>query len=179
MTTRCDPRKVETFDYAALKAAYKRKEGAKRDSAILRGDTLAARIPIAGRVVLPSLHPSFILRADTWHPVFRIDIGRAARLVLGSVSLPLEDVSRYQVGGLEVLRDLAPVVSLDTETDGIDTRRCKMLCVGLSDTRKTVVIWPWKKAYAKPLSKFLRSRAGVVCHNGIFDIPVLRSHGVE
>ncbi len=162
-----------------IKAAYKRKEGPKRDSAVLRGEILAARAGLRGRVVLPALHPSFILRADTWHPVFTLDIARAARLVGGGVCTPLEDVSPYHVGGPEVLRGLGATVSLDTETDGIDTRRCKMLCVGLSDTKKTVVIWPWKKAYAPRLAAFLRSRKGVVCHNGIFDIPVLRSHGVE
>ncbi len=164
---------------ATLKAAYRGKEGERRNLAVLRGETFAARAPLAGRVVLPTIAPSFVLRADTWHPVFQLDIARAARVVAGSLPAPLEDESPYRVGGLDVLRGMAAEVSLDVETDGIETRSTKLLCVGISDGERTGVIWPWKPAYAKPLSKWLAGRRVVVCHNGLFDIPVLRNHGVE
>ncbi len=164
---------------STLKAAHRGKEGDRRNNAILRGETLAARAPLAGRVVMPTLHPSFIVRADTWNPVFQLDIARAARVVSGTAAQPLEDEHPYTVGSLEVLRGLSHTVSLDVETAGIETRECKLLCVGIADTERTGVIWPWKKAYAKPLSKWLRERRVVICHNGLFDIPVLRNHGVE
>ncbi len=163
---------------STLRQAWKRKPGPKRDSAVLRGETLAARGPLAGRVVLPSLHPGFFLRADTWNPVFQIDIRRCGNLLNGSLATPLEDVAPYTVGGPELLHGLQGTVSLDVETDGIDPMVCKMLCVGISDATKTVVIWPWHKRYAKPVQAFLRSRSEVICHNGIYDIPVMRNHGV-
>lgn len=175
--------KAPAFEKAHVKSTSKMAQrlqiGDKRDSAILRAETIAGRAAIAGRVVLPTIHPAFVLRADTWNPVFQIDVARAARVVRGETPVPLEDVAKYSVGGLEVLRALGRVVSLDVETDGIDTRRAKMLCVGMASRGAIGVIWPWKAKYAKRLSAFLRSREGVVCHNGIFDIPVLRSHGVE
>ncbi len=164
---------------AAAKAALRAKDGPRKDAAMLRGETLATRASLSGRRVLPTIHPSFVLRADTWNAVFQLDSARASRAVLGTLPQPLEDVATHRVGGLEVLDGLGDTVSLDTETDGIDTRTCKMLCVGLSDGKSTAVIWPWRARYAKPLSRWLRSRAVVVAHNGLFDIPVLRNHGVK
>ncbi len=163
---------------AALKAAYKKPASAKRDSAILKAETAVARGLLAGRTCLPTLSPGFVLRADTWLPVFQIDIRRVSRLLLGEVPSPLEDVGSYAVGGLETLRGMKPVVSLDVETDGIHIRTTRMLCVGISDGEKTAVIWPWKKKHAKGLQKWLRSRETVIAHHGAFDIPVLRNHGV-
>ncbi len=164
---------------AALKAAYKKSVGVRRDNAILKAETMGGRGLLAGRTVLPTLHPSFILRADTWNPVFQIDIRRAARTVANEVVWPLEDVGQYVVGGLELLRGLGPTVSLDTETTGIDPMTCQLLCVGVSDIERTVVIWPWKASYARKFSKFLHSRERVIIHNSLFDVPVLRAHGVE
>lgn len=166
---------------SVAKAASRAKDGPRKDAAVLKAETLAARAKIAGRRVIPSIHPSFVLRADTWGALFTLDVARVGRLVRGELSKPLEDECTYHVGGLKELRHLkaAREISLDVETDGIDTRLTKLLCVGMSDGVSTVVLWPWKKSYARTLSKFLRAKRAVVCHNGIFDIPVLKSHGVE
>lgn len=163
-----------------MRAAQRGKTGPKQDTAILKAETLAGRAKLAGRKVIPSIHPSFVLRADTWGAVFSIDVGRMGRLLRGELGGPLEDDCPYHVGGLEVLRKLrGEVISLDVETDGIDPMTCKMLCVGMSDGKNTAVLWPWKKKYAPALSRFLKRMKAVVCHNGIYDIPVLRNHGVQ
>lgn len=73
---------------------------------------------------------------------------------------------------------LGPTVSLDVETDGVNPHECGLLCVGLSDGKRTVVIWPWRPTYASKLGRYLKTRDSVICHNGIFDRTVLRRHGV-
>ncbi len=151
-----------------------------RAVAELRANTVIERAKIAGRMVLPTIAPSFVLRADICHPVWQLDMSRVGRAVRGELPAPTEDIGTERVGGLEVLRGLGPVVSLDVETDGIHPRDCKMLCVGVSDGARTSVIWPWKASYAKRFTAWLRTRRAVVCHNGYqFDQQVLRNHGVE
>ncbi len=164
---------------AAAKSIKKAKAGERKNNIVLRHATLSARAALVGKVVLPSLHPGFVLRADTWNPVFQLDARRTARVVRGDVVEPYEDVGEYRVGGLDLLAEMGSVVSLDVETDGIDTRRAGLLCVGISDGEKTVVLWPWRAGMAAGLSRFLHERDSVVAHNGLFDIPVLRNHGVE
>lgn len=145
-------------------------------------DTASLRNRLVGRVVVPALHPQFILRADTWAPLFAIDVRRVSRLAKGEldVETTLDDRCEYQVleSGRLDNQALGPCISLDVETDGIDIRTCNLLCVGLSDGRRTYVIWPWRREYAGPLTAFLKTREAVVCHNGNFDIAVLRNHGV-
>lgn len=149
----------------AHKAAA-RSTGTRKSALTLKAETLAGRRRLRGIVAIPGLHPSFILRADTWGPLFRIDVGRACRQALGLISVR-EDVGTHRVGGLEVLEGLGPVVSCDIETDGIDPMTTKMLCVGVSDGTLTSVVWPWRKRLARGFSKWMRGRKAVVFHNGI------------
>jgi hypothetical protein len=81
-------------------------------------------------------------------------------------------------GLLKALSALGPIVSLDVETDGLSPHECNLLCVGLSDGKRTVVIWPWHNRYAESLQRFLESREVVVCHNAIYDRTVLLRYGV-
>lgn len=165
---------VKTAEREAIKAIGTKKQATKE----LRAESLRGRRVLAGRTVLPTVHPQFVLRADTWHPIWKIDMRRALRLASGE-AIPREEEGPYRVGGLEVLSGLGKVVSCDIETDGIKPLECKMLCVGLSDGEKTAVIWPWKRSYAKRLSRWLASRSQVVFHNGQnFDLLVMREHGV-
>jgi uracil-DNA glycosylase family 4 len=144
----------------------------------LRAATLAGRQSLAGRTFFPSIHPAFVLRADTWHPIIKIDFERFSRY-LKDPAFALQDEAPYSTT-LESLKGLAKVVSLDIETDGIRVLETKILCVQISDGERTTVLWPWKRKYATPLSRFLKTRDAVVCHNGYnFDQIVLMRHGVK
>jgi uracil-DNA glycosylase family 4 len=139
---------------------------------------------LEGRVVLPSVHPEYILRgAEGWQPVLQADFRRFRRLLDGGVRLldgeayaTYRTLSGKTVGRIEELGD---PISLDVETDGIDPLRAKLLCVGLSDGVKTLVIHPWRREYASALSKCLATRT-VVMHNGPqYDFMVLAKARVK
>lgn len=168
------------LDPAAIRAAKTKAVKTSKPSDILAAAHLEGRAPLAGRVVFPTTAPGFILKAETWMPIWRIDLRRAIRWAWNGPS-SLEDQGALRVGGLEVLEGLGRTVSLDIETDGIKWLECKMLCVGLADsTGQAAVIYPWKPWYAPGLSKWLRTRSHVVAHNGrAFDEIVLRQHGVK
>jgi hypothetical protein len=73
------------------------------------------------------------------------------------------------------------MVALDVETTHTGSPlTAELLCVGVGDTKNVVVLWPWRRKLAKPLAKFLRTRAAVVGHNLMgFDAIVLERHGVK
>lgn len=158
------------------------KEGASPELS-LKAETLAGRASVAGRTapVLPTIHPAFVLRSQAWGGVFDTDMARVGRAVREELGSPLEDVAPYvNPRDPSELYALGPHVAIDVETDGIDALHCKLLCVGLSDGSRTLVIWPWEQRWAAPLSAFLRTRAAVVGHNAVaFDRTVLEAHGVK
>jgi uracil-DNA glycosylase family 4 len=143
-------------------------------------ELLKARSQLAGRVVIPTVHPAFILRgADVYLPVMRLDIKRALRW-----PFKLEDEGGYtQTNNPKVaaklLRRLGPTVNVDIETDSADPMRAKITCVGVCDVNETnnakrvVILDPWKKALAPVLRKALAKRT-CVTHNGpAFDVIAL------
>lgn len=166
---------VPEIEESRVKAAYKNKS-----DGILKGDTLRARQLLVARTVLPSIAPSFVLRADTWKPISEVDFRRVGRVVRGEVRAPYEDQVAYSVGGPEVLGSLQHLVSCDIETDGIKPLECNILSIGFADTFGNVAeIWPWNDAFAKRVADWLRTRHAVVFHNGNnFDLLVLENHGV-
>ena len=150
--------------------------GYKKD--ILKGDTLKLRAGLANRVVLPSLHPAFILRADNWKPISEIDFRRVGRVVRGESKYP-EDLCSYEIGDPSLLAKLGPVVSCDIETTGIDPLTCDILSVGLNDGVHGVQLWPWSDDWAAEFSEVMATKKQVVFHNGVaYDLLVLENHGV-
>lgn len=160
----------------------------------LKAQIIEGRSNLAGRAVLPTVHPAFVLRSDTWLPILKSDLDRVARWVRGDLTRDkLLENGPYVVvtKGADVrreLRKLAPVISVDIETgpskpggpDGADPNRNRILCVGLSDGAHTVVIWPWRKATHAPLlnAHFKRAKK-ISMHNGYnFDQISLARHGV-
>lgn len=151
---------------------------------------LEARALVAGRTVIPTVHPAFILRgADTWLPVYWTDIKRAWRLAHGKLTLDkLADRGPYQLAttakeARRLLKGFGKLVNLDLETDGPDPMRAAITCAAVADVNdlsKIVVMMPWKPAMASLLKKFLRHRT-VVTHNGpAFDVIVCAErHGIE
>jgi uracil-DNA glycosylase family 4 len=168
------------LDPAAVRAAKTKAAKTKKTSDILTAAHLEGRAPLAGRVVFPTTAPGFILKAETWMPIWRIDLRRAIRWAWNGPS-SLEDQGALRVGGLEVLEGLGKTVSLDIETDGVKWLECKMLCCGFADSSgQAAVIYPWKPRFAPGLSRWLRTREAVVGHNTMaFDAIVLKQHGVK
>jgi uracil-DNA glycosylase family 4 len=159
--------------------------------AILKG-----RAKLAGRRVFPTIHPAFVLRLDSWHPVLKVDVERFVRFYRGEIDAtkPLEDEGPYRVLRTpeRVERALAKlrrdVIAVDIETDGINPLTADVLCVGVGDGHDGVVI-RWQPdpdvrnslipRLAKILSDFLATRQAVTFHNGYnFDHIALERDGV-
>jgi uracil-DNA glycosylase family 4 len=136
-------------------------EGKRTETAVLlRALVLQGRDKLFGRVVIPTIHPAFVMRMETWGPVMHADIRRMGRLVRGEIEVSkLEDKGRYRVvsRGVDVKKALASLgktVAFDIETDGADPLVAKILCVGVSDGKRIFVIHPWKKSiHAKLLTE--------------------------
>jgi uracil-DNA glycosylase family 4 len=170
-------------------------EPAKDSVAIMR-----CRKIFAGRVILPTIHPSFILRgADGFLPVLRLDIRRAVRWVQGP-GFPLEDEGAFiQTNDPKVARaalaKMGNLVNVDIETDGNDPMTIGMTCVGVCDVAKVerflggktktipkgavVILDPWSDRLVGPLREALKTRTALT-HNGpAFDDIVLARHSIR
>ena len=175
-----DPVKLETARKAVLKQPP---DTPNRGRAELKYQTLLGRARLSGRTVFPMLHPAFILRSETWHPILKQDFRRVARwIATGAGGLALQDLGEHQTTqDVGALYRLGPEVSLDVETTMSGSAlTAKLLCVGLSDGMLTVVLWPWRPGMAAGLGAFLHSRKAVIGHNLMqFDKIVLERHGIS
>lgn len=177
--------KAQEIDEKKLKAAAKKAADDGDGSLAAINDLhLEARRHYAGKTVLPTLHPAFILRAPTWGPVLALDMRRAARVAEAHPHpIPLADDGYYSVvgdaKGLEqALSSFGPTVATDVETDGVDPLKCKLLCVGISDGKRTVVAYPYRRAMGEVIRNAFAERT-VVTHNGpAFDHLVLQRYGI-
>jgi len=188
---------------AALRKAQKHDKDI--DNAKLRLDTLRERHKLAGRIVLPSLHPTFaFIHNETWSPIFHIDLDRAARWLRGDLTrekladniirvyslrelkkrtgvyIVLENKDEIAEAG-KILKD---EVSCDIETESIDPLSpllVKILCVQISDGDRTFVIGPWDaRLHSKVLTRVLKTKNKIVFHNGYcFDLPALERPGED
>jgi uracil-DNA glycosylase family 4 len=147
---------------------------------------LEARAKLAGRWVIPTVHPAFILRgADGWLPVFYNDVKRFKRLLdAEDVYACLEDDAPYKAAGTaeqvtRLVGKLRGVLAVDVETTGPSPLLDRLLCIGISDGVRTVEVFPWnKRLLAKALRQAFSGRT-LVMHNGPqFDQIVLRREGV-
>jgi uracil-DNA glycosylase family 4 len=195
----------------AEKTAGKAGIGVKADAAAgkavevaLRLETLQLRHKLAGRTVLPTLHPTFaFVHNETWAPIFRIDLDRAARFIRGELThdmladkielvktvtelrrkkrtfIVTDNVKQIE----QVAKLLGPEVGCDIETERLKPLSpllAKILCVQISDGDRSIVIAPWDaRIHSKPLTELLRGRT-VVFHNGYnFDHPALEREGED
>jgi uracil-DNA glycosylase family 4 len=195
---------------ATLKAGVTREERIQRKKrlAIAKGkieparDSVAimkARLVFGGRIILPSIHPAFILRgADGWLPVLRLDIARAVRW--SKAPFPLEDEGSFvhthnPKEARRLLAKMSDLVNVDIETDGKDPMTVGITCVGVADVNKIrgflegktktipksaiVVLDPWNRRLEPVLRDALKSRT-VLTHNGpAFDEIALARHGIR
>lgn len=112
-------------------------------------EVLKARAKIAGRVVVPSIHPAMVLRgADAFLPVLRLDVKRIVRW--SKAPFPLEDEGPFvktvdEKLARRVLASMSDTVTVDIETNDVDPMRCKITCVGVcdvNDVSKVLVLDP-------------------------------------
>ncbi len=91
---------------------------------------------------MPTLHPSFVMRARRWTHAFRSDIGRAVRWWAGVLGWRAPRVMYHP--DAETLRRFlaqdAPFFAYDLETDGIEALTAKIRCVGIGTTEEVVVV---------------------------------------
>jgi uracil-DNA glycosylase family 4 len=189
---------------AALRKADRGKKPEKVVEARLRLDGLYQRHKLAGRTILPTLHPTFaFIHNEAWAPIFHVDLERAARWIRGELTHEkLADridlvksvtelrkrkdtfiVTENVADIAKVSKLLGPEIACDIETERINPISpliAQILCVQLSDGDRSLVIGPWKKEiHAPALTEFLAGRT-VVFHNGYnFDHPALERDGVS
>jgi uracil-DNA glycosylase family 4 len=159
----------------------------------LKAQIAEGRSQLAGRTVLPTVHPAFVLRSDTWLPILKIDLDRIARWVRGDLTRKklLENGPYVVVSKRDDIRrefgKLKDVIAVDIETgpskpggkDGADPNRNRILCVGISDGKHTVVVWPWRGTHAPLLNALFKRVRTIGMHNGYnFDQIALERHGV-
>lgn len=198
-------RKAEKLSVQAGKVGLKAEKAAfKAIETDLRLETLRLRHKLAGRTILPTLHPTFaFVHNETWAPIFRIDLNRAARFIRGELThdmladkielvktvtelrrkkrtfIVTDNVKQIE----QVAKILGPEVGCDIETERLKPLSpllAKILCVQISDGDRSIVIAPWDaRIHSKPLSAFLKGRT-VVFHNGYnFDHPALERPGED
>lgn len=91
---------------------------------------------------MPTLHPSFVLRARRWTHVFRSDIGRAVRWWAGALGWSPPRIT-YHPDANTLARFLAkdvPFYAYDLETDGIEPLTAKIRCVGIGTADEVMVV---------------------------------------
>lgn len=145
----------------------------------LRAIALEGRLHLAGRTVLPTVHPMFVLRLETWKCLFEIDLKRAGRVLRKEIR-QTHDKGRHEIVRTapqlkRALASLGGVVGFDIETDGIHPLTANTLCLGLSDGPHTFVIHPWEpNRDLATLNAFFQSGRIFVGHNVYsFDCPTM------
>lgn len=147
-------------------------------------------------IVMPTVHPAFVMRAMQWEPVFACDMQRVGQ-VLHEGWVPPEKqgaklvLARTIEGLREVLASMGPEVAVDVETTGLEAMTTNLVCLGISDGSTALVV-PWsldkhgtccafgtrQREAARVLTEFFAGRVAVT-HNGpAFDHIVLEQHGI-
>jgi DNA polymerase I-like protein with 3'-5' exonuclease and polymerase domains/uracil-DNA glycosylase len=188
---------TKELDSSVVDAAVRKAKKTGKPEDVLKAQILIGRAKLAHRKVFPTIHPAFVLRLDSWHPVLKVDMERFVRYMRGDLDLnALDDLGPYKVLRTprrveEALANLRrDVVAVDIETDGVFPLTAKILCVGVNDGENGVVIrWDdlgegsrnWLiPELADALSRQLAIRKHVVMHNGYnFDQIALERDGVK
>lgn len=143
-------------------------------------ELLKARAAIAGRTVIPTVHPAFILRgADVWTPILRIDMKRALMWPFKLESDIEFTRTTSPAKARRLLAKMGPLINVDLETDGNDPMRVKFTCVGVADVNalgqkeRVVILDPWSDSLAPILKEAIEKRT-ILTHNGpAFDVVAL------
>ena len=187
---------AKTIDPSVIKAAARKAEKSGDGVDQLKADIVRLRAGLAGRVVLPMLHPAFVMRSDTWNPVYSLDMKRGIRVVNGDIDpkkLRLSGpytVVRTVAAAKPLLMKMGPVIAMDIETNIATPMKAQINCVGISDGKQIVIITdtaadadestPWRpQKWAPSLSALIERSKQVWFHNGLnFDVIALERDGV-
>jgi uracil-DNA glycosylase family 4 len=147
--------------------------------------------------VLPTIHPTFVMRAPQWAPILTTDMQRVGRVLREGFTPPEEQSGRviHVAQNLPALtahlNALGDTVAFDVETVGLGPTQTSLVCFALSDGVITVVV-PWSRGrdgrvnwwgedvewVALHVTTALRART-TVTHNGpAFDHLVIERYGI-
>ena len=92
--------------------------------------------------VMPTIHPSFVLRQQRWAHVFRNDISKAARWFRGVAKwVPPKVTYNPDADGLrQFLSDPDRIYTFDIETDGIECLTAHIRCIAIGDGDEVMVV---------------------------------------
>ena len=186
------PEVTRTRLRAAERSREKARAASSKERTQDRVNLLTAMASYEGRTIVPSIHPAFVLRSETWSPLLKLDVIRACKIAKGEF-VDLLDEGAYTTltsndpkALLKALSVLREVASVDIESKPCDAdiaakrkypdpTTCKILCVGVSDASPdrprsewhSFVIHPkaWGKVHGKVLAELYRTRTAVF-HNG-------------
>lgn len=200
-----DTRVILTLGSESLKAAARTLKlpfGATKSPpgsirvASLRKQLGAPVLAPTGQTLIATLHPAFVMGGmATFQHVMRQDIERAASLAQRGGRIHwhepeaiLKPSADTAVNVMEAMRQSGALITVDIETDGIDTMRCHVRCVGLGailDGREVVAVIPlrhmsglpwWSPAQEARVTNALTrllEEAPLAGHNLSFDTAVL------
>lgn len=147
-----------------------------------------------GGAVIPTYHPATVLHGNTMSFHSLVSALRLAYAVAhNSAPPPQPSVRIITPDTLPALcATLPPTVFLDVETDILDFKAGRILCVSLSDGHTAWVV-PWDgeylSLYGNPYPNVLDdprwrdalrsalARRQVICHNALYDLPLLLREG--
>ena len=97
---------------------------------------------IAPTKVMPTVHPSFVLRQQRWAHVFRNDLAKANRWFKGVAQwVPPKVTYNPDPGDLRrFLRDKDRIYTYDVETDGIECLTAHIRCLAVGDENEVMVV---------------------------------------
>jgi len=104
---------------------------------------LDAAAGLPARRVMPTIHPSFVLRSPRFAHVFRNDIFKAAARFRGVAAwAPPHVIYHPSVEQLEEFLNMpgVPYWTYDLETDGIEPLTAKIRCVGIGTPTHVVIV---------------------------------------
>jgi len=148
-----------------------------------RGSILTAA-EVAGATdvkVIPTYHPSAVLRDGKLYPIFDHDI---RRVVFDSgfpdTRIPAREIIVAPDG---YALEEAVQVCLNAQLLGCDIENIKqkrdIICIGFAPTPRVAYVFPWTHVYFDAIYRILTSPVAKVFHFGTHDTTVLRLNGIE
>ena len=94
------------------------------------------------RRVMPTLHPSFVMKQQRWAHVFRGDMQKAVRWFRGDAGWQEPSVRYHPTPAAlrEFLSQPDRLYTYDVETDGIECLTANVRCIAIGDTHDVMVI---------------------------------------
>lgn len=144
---------------------------AKKNGGIFKHRGSPMPIPELGEknIAIPTLHPAYVMRDQTYVPVVVNDFKKGL----------IEPPENYNIKpSLDDVRAFdAKEFCFDIETNRFTN---EILMVGLSDKPFHAICVPFRGAYIPELKRIFRNATSLVGHNSIqFDLPILQKSGVQ